>query len=192
MSTLKEWNVGKGTRLVIQKMLSAGVLEEGITTPTETGTPQGGIISLMLANIALTCLDNKMIHFDVNKRRMHLIVRYADDFIIIAKSKEEAMKIKQDVKEFLMKEVSLELSDKKTHITEISKGFDFLGFNFKQYKDTLLIKPSKNNLQLLMKKMARIIRQSKSSREIIAKLNPVIRGWCNYYRHVVSKEHSIK
>ena len=187
MSTLKEWNVGKGTRLVIQKMLSAGVLEEGITTPTETGTPQGGIISLMLANIALTCLDNKMIHFDVNKRRMHLIVRYADDFIIIAKSKEEAMKIKQDVKEFLMKEVGLELSDKKTHITEISKGFDFLGFNFKQYKDTLLIKPSKNNLQLLMKKMSRIIRQSKSSREIIAKLNPVIRGWCNYYRHVVSK-----
>ena len=95
----------------------------------ETGTPQGGVISPLLANVALTALDNfiETNHSWINKTGqtpINPIVRYADDFVIIAKSKSSAVKIKQSVKDFLTT-IGLTLSDEKTRITHIHKGFDF-------------------------------------------------------------------
>ena len=186
ISTLKEWNIGEGTRKNIKRMLKAGILENERIIPNEVGTPQGGIISPMLANVALTTLDNVMEYPQIKGR--YSIVRYADDFVITAKTKEEAETTKSTIKEILKGYCGLELSDEKTRITDISTGFDFLGYNFRKYNEILWIKPSKTNIQLLKDKVSDTIKHSTSALEIIAKLNPILTGWGNYYRHVVAKE----
>ena len=115
-------------------------------TPSVKGTPQGGVISPILANVALTCIDEE-VRDRYELRGMNPIVRYADDFVITAKSESEAENIKSHIGEYLKSEVGLTLSDEKTHITEISEGFDFLGFNFKKYGNKLMIKPSRKNVR---------------------------------------------
>ena len=189
ISTLEEWNISEGIRNVIEGMLKASILEEGITTPNEIGTPQGGIISPLLANVALTHFDNTMRRtLNRNGYKMNIMVRYADDFIIVAKNEKEAETIKEHTKKYLLENVGLELSDAKTHITEISEGFDFLGFNFRKYNDTLLIKPSITNIQNLKAKLSDTVKKANTANEIIAKINPVLIGWGNYYRHAVTNE----
>jgi RNA-directed DNA polymerase len=188
--TLKDWKVRSGLVKQIGKILKSGIMEEGVMTSTTEGTPQGGVISPMLANVALTSMD-----YAVQKRYttptypvMIPIIRYADDFVVVANTEPQAQEIKAYIKGYLSEKVGLELSDKKTRITHISKGFDFLGFNFRKYKDKLLIKPSKENIQKLKKKAKQVINSCATSEQIIWNLNPITIGWGNYYRHVVSSD----
>jgi RNA-directed DNA polymerase len=182
IETLTSWKVSDWIVNLIGRMLASG---------GEVGTPQGGIISPMLANVALTCLDTKLANYGkkTSSHNTNPIVRYADDFIIIADNKRDAQALKETVKHYLEDRVGLELSEEKTHITEINKGFDFLGFNIRKHKEKLLIKPSKDNIKEFRQKIKEVVKSSLNftGEHLIRKLNPIITGWGNYYRHVVSK-----
>jgi RNA-directed DNA polymerase len=178
-------------------MLKAGIVWNEEHSISDEGTPQGGVISPMLANVALTCLDEEVYNKFGSRRtnrRTNPIIRYADDFIIVARSKREATAIKSYIKDFLKPKVGVELSDEKTHITNISDGFDFLGFNFRKYHDTLLIKPQREKVQEFKWKLKHTIRifSDKPAHVLISKLNPIINGWGNYYRHVAAKRTFVK
>ena len=115
-------------------------------------------------------------------------VRYADDFIVTSNSKEVLEnEIKPMIKAFLS-ERGLELSDEKTIVTSITEGFDFLGFTIREYKRTVLITPAEKRMKRLRDKIGETITrmQGKSAEELIEALNPIIRGWTNYYRYVNS------
>jgi RNA-directed DNA polymerase len=169
--------------------LKAGFMERGVFHPTTAGTPQGGILSPTAANMALDGLEVRLKarfrgHHKVN------LVRYADDFIITgASSTLLAEEVKPLVQQFL-RERGLALSEAKTHIVHIDEGFDFLGFNLRKYHGKLLIKPAKSSIAAVKEKVRRIMRAGGhlSQDVLIYRLNPVIRGWGQYYRHVVSKE----
>jgi len=161
--------------------------------PTDAGTPQGGIISPVAANIALDGLEamlaEKFPHAAHRALKMHM-VRYADDFIITGNSKEWLEhEVKPAVVEFLA-ERGLVLSPEKTKITHIRDGFDFLGWNIRKYNDKLLMKPSKANVKAHIDKIREIIKANKTAKQanLINLLNPVLRGWANYHSHVVAKE----
>ena len=188
IATLKEWGVPNTYTTIIKNMLEAGIMHGLDLTPSLQGTPQGGVISPMLANVALTTLDNEVMKV-FGKRDMNPIVRYADDFVIVAQSENHANKIKSHIKEHLKSKVGLQLSDEKTHITEISKGFNFLGFNIRKYDNKLLIKPSRENVYGLTRKISQTFKDLSTAtpEALISKLNPILIGWGNYYRHVVSK-----
>lgn len=180
-------------KAMLCKWLKAGYMEQGIFYPTEEGTPQGGIISPVLANMALDGLERYL--------RQHLprtwqgesvkvnLVRFADDFIITGCSRELLeTRVRPLVEQFLA-ERGLELSTEKTVITHISEGFEFLGQNIRKYKGKLLIKPSRRSIQTLRKKVRCLVKANRQSRtaNLIHQLNPVIRGWAQYHRRVVSK-----
>lgn len=178
---------------MLHKWLKAGYIEQGTFHPTEEGTPQGGIISPVLANMALDGLERRL-REQLPRRwkgqpvKVNL-VRYADDFIITGCSREflEA-RVKPLVEEFLA-ERGLELSAEKTVVTHIGEGFDFLGQNIRKYGGKLLIKPSRQSIQALQKKVRCIVKTHRQAQtaNLIHQLNPVIRGWAQYHQHVVSK-----
>jgi RNA-directed DNA polymerase len=180
---------------VLSGWLKAGYVESGKLFPTEAGTPQGGIASPTIANVALDGLETMLTERfgstvkSLNQFRVRL-VRYADDFIITGTSKELLEReVKPSVEAFLT-ERGLELSQEKTKITHISEGFDFLGQNVRKYDGKLLIKPSSKNVKAFLDKVRETIRANRSAKQetLIRLLNPMIRGWANYHRHVVSKE----
>ena len=184
-------------KVMLRKWLKSGFIFNKQLFPTEEGTPQGGIISPTLANMALdglqTMLEAKFHRVDLYspKRsyypKVHFI-RYADDFIITSISKEMLeQEIMPMVKEFLQAR-GLTLSEEKTKITHIDEGFDFLGFNIRKYKGTLLIKPSKKNVKEFLAKIKSIVRKNQAIRQdkLIGLLNPVITGWGNYYKGCVA------
>jgi len=118
------------------------------------------------------------------------MVRYADDFIITGNSKEWLeQEVKPAVDEFLA-ERGLVLSPEKTKITHIREGFDFLGWNIRQYDGKLLMKPSKANVKAHLDKIREVIKANKTAKQanLIRLLNPILRGWANYHSHVVAKE----
>lgn len=186
-------------KVILKKWLKSGYMEESVLYPTEEGTPQGGIISPVLANMTLDRLERRLrerfpkttvkgIAAKVN------FVRYADDFIVTAASKEL---LEQEIKpliETFMKERGLELSAEKTCITHIRDGFDFLGQNIRKYKRgkqyKLLIKPAKKNVHAHLEKIREIIKknQTLSAGRLILLLNPIIRGWAQYHQHIVSSD----
>jgi RNA-directed DNA polymerase len=179
---------------VLSGWLKAGYVESGKLFPTEAGTPQGGIASPTIANIALDGLEMVLTERfcstarSMNRFRVRL-VRFADDFIITGNSKELLeCEIKPCVEVFLA-ERGLELSQEKTKITHISEGFDFLGQNVRKYDGKLLIKPSAKNVKAFLDKVREAIRVNRSAKQetLIGLLNPMIRGWANYHRHVVAK-----
>jgi RNA-directed DNA polymerase len=186
-------------KAMLKKWLKAGYMEQHILYPTEAGTPQGGIISPVLANMTLDGLERAIreaIPPTTRKSReakVHLI-RYADDFLISGSSKELLEQEMKPLVETFLRERGLQLSPEKTIITHIEDGFDFLGQNVRKYKTgkrhKLLIKPSKKNVATFLEKVRDIIKANKPlpAGKLIAKLNPVIRGWVNYHRHVVSKK----
>ena len=193
ISTLWEWDIPNNTTKIIEKMLKAGIMGEMMVIPSEEGTPQGGIISPMLANVALTHLDEIIRdRYSYSHRKTNPIVRYADDFVIIADNEEQAKEIKSYIGKELKNRIGVELSDDKTHITEISDGFDFLGFNIRKYKDKLLIKPSKENVKKVLQKLQLTFDNAHAMGSnidtLIKMLNPIIRGWANYYRYCVAKK----
>jgi RNA-directed DNA polymerase len=182
---------------VLTKWLTCGVIFNKILTPTKEGTPQGGIISPTLANATLDGME-KLVNesyrnIPVGNKKVYCpkvyLIRYADDFIVTAENRETLEEIKTLLTNFLAHR-GLELSEEKTLITHISNGFDFLGFNIRKYNGKLLIKPSKKSLKKITEKLHKVIFNNKSASQwsLIAKLNPVVTGWGNYYRHVVSKE----
>ena len=116
-------------------------------------------------------------------------VRYADDFIVTADSEDTAKEIEELIKSFL-EERGLELSENKTFISHIDDGFDFLGWNFRKYQGKLLIKPSKDSIDKITKKISDVIKRGKAwkQEDLISILNPIITGWSNYHQSVVSKE----
>jgi RNA-directed DNA polymerase len=187
-------------KAILNKWLNAGFMEKHILYPTEEGTPQGGIASPILANLTLDGLE-KMFKAKYPKgttwgdaARVNLI-RYADDFVITGSSKELLENEIRPLVEQFLAERGLELSAEKTRITHIEDGFDFLGQNIRKYNGKLLIKPAKKNVKRLLTKVRKIIKDHKqvTAGELITLLNPVIRGWAYYHRHVQSSEtfHSV-
>lgn len=177
---------------ILTQFLKAGFVYKRHLNPTIAGTPQGGIISPILANMALDGIEKLLLaRYPKRGKNYYKVnfVRYADDLIVTADSEETAQEIKDLLKTFL-KERGLELSDDKTLITNITEGFDFLGWNFRKYRDKLLIKPSKESIQKFVEKISQTIKSGNgcSQEFLIAKLNPIIRGWTNYHRSVVSSE----
>jgi RNA-directed DNA polymerase len=177
---------------ILRKWLKAGFMDKAQWCPTEAGTPQGGVASPTLANMALDGLENRLSRKFPRKhgtrRKVHLI-RYADDLVITGTTQEVLKQAKAEVEAFLA-ERSLTLSPEKTKLTRISDGFDFLGFNVRTYGGKLLIRPSKDAQIRMLRKVREIIRANKAAKQqnLIGLLNPVIRGWANYYRHVVSSQ----
>ena len=183
-------------KVVLRKWLKAGVVDMGLLTTTDAGTPQGGIISPTLANMALDGLERLLAEYfgakGSKKARKHKVymVRYADDFVISGSSKEVLEEQVKPLVEAFLAERGLRLSPAKTRITPIHHGFDFLGWNVRKYGGKLLIKPSKDNVKAFMAKVRGIIKANKSARQahLIRQLNPVIRGWVNYHKHQVASE----
>jgi RNA-directed DNA polymerase len=174
---------------ILGKWLAAGYMEEGVVYPTEAGTPQGGIASPVLSNMALDGLEQVAKHA-APRTQMVNVVKYADDFIITGASKEVLeTKVKPAVVAFL-KERGLELSEEKTRITHIDDGFDFLGFNVRKYGGKLLIKPSKNSVHRFLDGIRELLKtnQATKTEELIQQLNSKIRGWANHFCHAVAKE----
>jgi RNA-directed DNA polymerase len=185
---------------VLKQFLKAGYIFERRLFPTEAGTPQGGIISPILANMTLDGIE-KILADKYHKTRSgridsHLagkykvnFVRYADDFIVTAKTEEVAKEVKELIRGFL-KERGLELSDEKTLITHIDDGFNFLGWNFRKYNGKLLIKPSKKSIDKVTEKLSNTIEKGKTWKQekLINALNPIITGWSNYHRSAVSSD----
>ena len=216
---LDKVNTSPKVRKQIKAWLRAGILDKGKTLFPKEGTPQGGIVSPLLANIALHGMEHKLKEYaaiwkgdkEKNKKSLSLI-RYADDFVIIHENLEVIRACQKIIGQWLSG-IGLEYSTEKTKITHTLKEFEgnkprfnFLGFNVRQYpvgkhqsgKDThgrilgfkTLIKPSRDKTLKHYRKLAEIIDNHKavSQQVLIAKLAPVIKGWCNYYRAVCSKE----
>lgn len=161
--------------------------------PTVAGTPQGGIISPVLANMTLDGLEQALATAFPQATRQGLkmnMVRYADDFVITGHSKEWLEKEVMPVLVGFLAERGLSLSQEKTRITHITEGFDFLGWNVRKYGEKLLIKPSKANIKSHLTKVQEIIKANKTATQpsLIRMLNPVLRGWANYHRHVIAKD----
>ena len=183
---------------ILEKWLKCGYVETQKLFPTDEGTPQGGTISPTLMNMTLDGLE-RLLHDSLPTRKKvngktHCnkmnFVRYADDFIITGESPEFLReKVLPIVREFLT-ERGLQLSEEKTVITHIGEGFDFLGKNIRKYNGKLLIKPCKSAVKSFLGKVRDIIKSSKSIKQeiLIRRLNPVIRGWVNNQRYVVSSK----
>jgi RNA-directed DNA polymerase len=195
---------------VVKAFLHAGVLgEDGIMRDTTTGTPQGGILSPLLANIALSVLDEHFAEawradsgstYQRTKRRRaglanYRIVRYADDFVVlVAGTKAHTEALREEVATVLAP-MGLRLSEAKTKVCHIDEGFDFLGFRIQRRlkrgttKRVVYTYPSKKALAAIVGRVRALTRRSShpTLAVLLRQLNPVLRGWCTYFRHGVSK-----
>jgi RNA-directed DNA polymerase len=180
-------------KAVLQKWLKAGYVYQHKLFPTDAGTPQGGIISPVAANMTLDGLEAMLAEKFPKAKQTGLkmnMVRYADDFIITGNSKEWLeQEVKPAVVAFLA-ERGLVISPEKTRITHIRDGFDFLGWNIRKYNGKLLMKPSKANVKAHLDKIREVIKGNKTAKQVtlIRLLNPILRGWSNYHSHVVAKK----
>jgi len=185
-------------RDMIEKWLKAGVFEAGKGfAPTEEGTPQGGIISPCLLNVALHGLEEAAgvryrdgEHADHARNRSPVLVRYADDFVACCFTEQQAQGVRERLTGWLA-ERGLSLNEDKTRVVHLTQGFDFLGWNFRRYPSRkLLIKPSKAAIRKHRGKLAAEMRRLRGSnaRAVIATLTPLIRGWAAYHRGMVSSE----
>lgn len=181
-------------RRILESWLKAGFIENQTLFPTSAGVPQGGIISPTISNMVLDGMERLLReHFPrtSSKKTRHQVhlVRYADDFIVTADTREVLEYEVRPLLEDFLQERGLELSAEKTKITRIQDGFDFLGQNIRKYGDKLLTKPSRSNQRQFRAKVNKLLGELKTAPQemVIGKLNPVIRGWANYHRHVVSK-----
>ncbi len=177
-------------KTILSKWLAAGFMEKGSFYPTSAGTPQGGIISPVLANMALDGLETT-VKKAVRKDQKVNVVRYADDFIITGISEELLADKVMPALEVFLRTRGLELSVEKTRITHIRDGFDFLGFNIRKYgKGKLLTKPSKSSVKAFLQNTRDCIKSNKTAPtdSVIRQLNAKIRGWANYHRHAVAKK----
>ena len=173
-------------------------MEDEIFHETPQGTPQGGVISPLLLNIALHGMEAALgVRHDSRGqiRGPRAVVRYADDEVVFCESREDAEKAKEELSAWLA-ERGLTLSEEKARIVHLTEGFDFLGFNVRHYhcpKSTrtgykLLIRPSKKSVSAVREKLraAWLELKGHSITAVLYRLNPIIRGWANYFRTGVS------
>ncbi len=181
-------------KFILQKWLKAGFMEGKRLFPTKGGTPQGGIASPTLANLTLDGLEKMLKERFGDKpghknRKMVHLCRYADDFIVTGKSKDLLQEEVLPAIKYFLAERGLQISEEKTRITHINEGFDFLGQNTRKYGEKLLTTPSKKSQSSLKEKLrATIKRHRREAPKLIKKINPIIRGWCNYHRYIVSRK----
>jgi RNA-directed DNA polymerase len=182
-------------RSILHKWLKAGFIEKHVLHTTEEGTPQGGVCSPVLANLTLdgleTCLREKYPETSRRGRRAKVnLVRFADDFIITGATKELLENEVKPLVSTFLQERGLRLSPEKTHITHIKDGFDFLGQNVREYRQMVLITPSRKNVKTFLDNIREVIKGNAQATagHLIAILNPKIRGWANYHQHITSKE----
>jgi RNA-directed DNA polymerase len=174
---------------ILRKWLAAGYIEKEVFYPTDAGTPQGGIASPTIANMALDGLEQVATKAAPKQAKIH-VARFADDFIVTAASKEVLEQQVQPAIEAFLRTRGLELSAEKTKITHIDEGFDFLGWRFRKYNGKLIIKPAKANVKTFLAKVREVMQSNPTAKTVhlIQQLNPMIRGWANYHRHVVAKK----
>jgi RNA-directed DNA polymerase len=181
-------------KAMLRQWLKAGFMERSVWHTTEAGAPQGSPLSPVMANLALDGLESRLReHFPLTSRKgqkakVHLS-RYADDFCITGASKELLEQEVQPLVAQFLQERGRTLSPEKTKITHIDDGFDFLGQHLRKYRGKLLIKPSRTSVHAVLANVRRIIKEHQQlpAGKLIAKLNPSLRGWAYYHRHVVSK-----
>ena len=185
---------------ILKQLLKAGFIYKRQLFPTQAGTPQGGILSPIMANITLDGIERKIKekywktpkgkthHIRYNQHKVNY-TRYADDFIVTANSIETLMEIKELITQHLNPR-GLTLSEEKTLITNIDSGFDFLGWNFRKYNGKMYIKPSKSSIKKIKETIKTTINAhlGKSQSQLIKNLNPIITGWTNYHRTCCAKE----
>lgn len=173
---------------ILRKWLKAGYIETGRLFPTQAGTPQGGIISPVLANMALDGLQKELETLFTTVRQARAakvnLVRYADDFIITGSSRELLENEVQPLVERFLATRGLVLSKSKTKVTHVTEGFDFLGWNVRLMNRMLLTQPSKKNTKAFLDKIRTSLRSLRAApqAEVIAKLTPIVRGWGSYHR----------
>ncbi|WP_319668727.1 reverse transcriptase domain-containing protein, partial [Streptomyces ipomoeae] len=181
----------------IGQWLRAGVVEEGRFTPTEEGTPQGGVISPVLLNIALHGMETAAgIRYRQTGHRAGdtmpgspLLVRYADDLLALCHSREQAKQVKAQLAEWLRPK-GLVFNEDKTRVVHLEEGCDFLGFTIRRYHGKLLIKPSREAVRRIRNRLRAEVRSLRGANvaAVLQRLNPIIRGWSAYYRSVVASE----
>lgn len=181
---------------ILRKWLKSGLIFKGVFQHTLAGTPQGGIISPTLANMALNGLESglqqhlkKLFGVRIAKTQRVNVVRYADDSVITGVTAELLENTaKPWIEAFLWKR-GLSLSKDKTRITHIKDGFDFLGWHFRKYSGTLLTKPSKKNVLSFYRALRETVMSHLGVKQdvLIRLLNPKLRGWALYHRHVTAR-----
>jgi RNA-directed DNA polymerase len=178
-------------KVILKKWLKAGYIEGNSLHTTNEGTPQGGIISPCLLTMTMRGLEYALkSRWPVKSPNKVNIIVYADDFVVSGATKEILEFEVRPVIESFLRERGLELSLEKTKITQIEDGFDFLGFNVRKYKGRLFIKPTSSSLKSILGRIRTLIKKNRTSKaeNLLRQLNPKIRGWANYFRHVVSKK----
>lgn len=173
---------------VLSQWLKCGFMEakKGKTLfPTTAGTPQGGIASPCLCNMVLDGLE-RTVKTAVPQGRQINFVRYADDFVVTVRHRSDLEQFIQPAIAGFLRDRGLELSEQKTQIRHVTKGFDFLGCNIRKYPDgKLRITPSRKNVKAFLGKVRETVRQCRGNNlgVVIERLNPMIRGWAGYHRH---------
>jgi len=173
---------------MLRAWLKAGYWEKDQLFPTTAGTPQGGLISPLLSNFALDGMEQAVKAVAKPGDKVNF-VRYADDSVVTGANREILeQKVKPALTAFL-KPRGLELSEQKTVITHIQEGFDFLGHTVRKYGDKLLITPAKSKVQILRQKISRAMHSAMGHTQemLLRRLNPLLRGWANYYRNGVAR-----
>ena len=184
-------------RELIAGWLTAGVVEDGRLTPTREGTPQGGVISPALLNVVLHGMEDAA---GVRYQRSGtdaahaaagspVLVRYADDLVVLCHSRHQAEQAKARLAAWLAPR-GLAFNEDKTRIVTLEEGFDFLGFTVRRYRGKLLIKPAKAAVRRIRERLRTEMRSLRgtNAQAVIARLNPIVRGWSAYYRTVVSSQ----
>ena len=182
-------------RGLVEQWLRAGVIDNGRFAPTGKGTPQGGVVSPLLLNIALHGMEQAA---GVRYRKLGthaaetvsgsvVLVRYADDLVALCHSREQALEVKEALAAWLTPR-GLAFNEDKTRVLSINDGFDFLGFNVRRYDGKLLIKPSAAAQRRLRERLRAEMKALRGANAlaVLRTINPIVRGWTAYYRTVVS------
>jgi RNA-directed DNA polymerase len=183
-------------RDLVRRWLSAGVIENGRMTPTGEGTPQGGVISPLLMNVALHGMERAAgVRYYTSPseagnvvRTSPVLVRYADDFLVLCRSYEQAEEVKSRLAVWLEPR-GLVFNEDKTQITHLDEGVDFLGFNIRRFRGKLLTKPSKEAVKKIRARLSQEMRSLRGANAdaVVERLNPIVKGWAAYFRIGASK-----
>ena len=184
-------------RGMIRAWLKAGVVEQGRLHRTEDGVPQGGVVSPLLLNVALHGMETAagVSYYRTGTLAGNavmgspVLIRYADDLVALCHTRQEALEVKARLVKWLAPR-GLAFNEDKTRVVNLDEGFDFLGFNVRRYHGKLLIKPSMAAIRRIRERLRSELRalRGHSAKAVVRRLNPIIRGWANYYRtHVVGE-----
>jgi RNA-directed DNA polymerase len=181
----------------VRQWLKGGVVDRGRLAPTERGSPQGGVISPVLMNVALHGMEHaagvRYIATGKNAGTARpgspVLVRYADDLLALCHSREQAEQVKARLASWLVPR-GLTFNEDKTRVVHLDEGVDFLGFNIRRYRGKLLIKPSKAAVKRIRERLTAEMKalHGCNAQLVLIRLNPIIRGWSAYYRHAVSSK----